>query len=173
MTDGHKLPDVLSTDLDIVFVGTAAGKESAERGEYYAGAGNRFWQTLHEVGLTPRRFRPDEFHELRSLRMGLTDLSKFESGTDGEIRHFDLEHFAQNIVRYRPRAIAFTGKKAAAIALGKDGTDQVAYGRQPARDGFPEVFVLTSTSAAARSHWDIAPWAALADWHAATRSIPG
>ena len=46
---GHRLPDLLLPDLRVVFVGTAAGKRSAELGHYYAGRGNRFWRTLHEV----------------------------------------------------------------------------------------------------------------------------
>ena len=32
MSAAHKLPDVLTTDLDIIFVGTAAGQASADRG---------------------------------------------------------------------------------------------------------------------------------------------
>ena len=51
----HVLPDVLAPDLRVVFVGTAAGARSAAVGHYYAGPGNRFWHTLHEIGLTPRR----------------------------------------------------------------------------------------------------------------------
>src|SRR2546427_10087333 len=52
---GHKLPDLLAPSLRVVFVGTAAGRESAAKC-YYAGRGNRFWRTLHEVGLTPRLY---------------------------------------------------------------------------------------------------------------------
>lgn len=51
------LPDVLKPDLKIVFCGTAAGRESAARGAYYAGSGNSFWKTLHEVGLYPALVR--------------------------------------------------------------------------------------------------------------------
>ena len=58
------LPDVLRPDLDVVFVGTAAGRRSAAVGAYYAHPGNRFWKTLHSTGLTPRLFAPDEFREL-------------------------------------------------------------------------------------------------------------
>jgi len=168
---GHRLPDVLDTDLNVIFIGTAAGKKSAETGHYYAGPGNRFWPTLHEVGLTPRCFRPEEFRELLGLRMGLTDLSKLGAGMDHEIRpeEFDFAHFKANLAHFRPRAIAFTSKKAAALALGEDSTHDVAYGRQAQRDGLPEIFVLTSPSGAARSHWDIAPWLELAHWLAATR----
>jgi TDG/mug DNA glycosylase family protein len=166
MTD-HKLPDLLAPDLRVIFVGTAAGKRSAERGHYYAGRGNRFWRTMHEIGLTPRRFEPREFRDLLPLGIGLTDMSKLGSGMDHQIasHKFDPAQFADNVRCYRPRTIAFTSKKAAIIWLGKAATHAIAYGRQPERPAdFPEVFVLPSPSGAARSYWDIAPWQQLAVW---------
>ena len=54
------LPDLLANDLDLVIVGTAAGRASAKRRLYYAGPGNRFWPMLHEVGLTPIELRPGD-----------------------------------------------------------------------------------------------------------------
>jgi TDG/mug DNA glycosylase family protein len=162
----HKLPDLLASNLRVIFVGTAAGKRSAELGHYYAGRGNRFWRTLHEVGLTPRCFAPGEFRDLLALGIGLTDMSKLGSGMDREIakHEFDPERFKTNVRRYRPHAIAFTSKKAASIWLDR-ARRAVAYGRQTERSiDFPEVFVLPSPSGAARSHWRIAPWQELADW---------
>ena len=162
----HKLPDLLAPNLRVVFVGTAAGRQSAARGEYYAGRGNRFWRTLHEIGLTPRRFEPPEFRDLLALGIGLTDMSKLGSGMDHQVakHEFDPEQFAANVRRYRPRAIAFTSKKAAGIWLGR-ATRATAYGRQPpTAPAFPEVFVLPSPSGAARSHWSTAPWQELAAW---------
>lgn len=163
----YKLPDLLAPNLRIVFVGTAAGKRSAELGHYYAGRGNRFWRTLHEVGLTPRLFEPSEFRDLLPLGIGLTDMSKLGAGMDHQIakHEFDSEQFETNVRRYRPRSIAFTGKKAASIWLGRTATRAIPYGRLPERPaGFPKVFVLPSPSGAARSHWDIAPWQVLAHW---------
>jgi double-stranded uracil-DNA glycosylase len=55
------LPDLLAPGLDLVVVETAAGRTSAERQCYYAGPGNRFWRTLHEVSLTAIELRPDEY----------------------------------------------------------------------------------------------------------------
>jgi TDG/mug DNA glycosylase family protein len=162
-----RLPDLLAPNLRIIFVGTAAGKRSAELGHYYAGRGNRFWRTLHEVGLTPRQFAPEEDSNLLALHIGLTDMSKLGAGMDHQIasHEFDPAQFVANVRRYRPRAVAFTSKKAASIWLGKDATRAIPYGRQPDRPAdFPEVFVLPSPSGAARSYWDIAPWQALADW---------
>ena len=45
----HTLPDILQPNLKVVFCGTAAGDASAKKRAYYAGPGNRFWKTLHEV----------------------------------------------------------------------------------------------------------------------------
>lgn len=164
-TDAHKLPDVLAPDLRVIFVGTAAGTASAALGHYYAGPGNRFWRTLHEIGLTPRLFEPKEFRDLLALGIGLTDMSKRESGMDHQLSKdaFDLDHFTTTIRAYRPRVIAFTSKKAASIWLGASDTQNMSFGRQvntPA--DFPDVFVLPSTSGAARASWIITPWQQLA-----------
>jgi len=37
------LPDLLASNLKIVFCGSAAGTKSAENKAYYAGPGNRFY----------------------------------------------------------------------------------------------------------------------------------
>jgi double-stranded uracil-DNA glycosylase len=166
----HKLPDILAPNLRVVFVGTAAGKRSAEIGAYYAHPGNRFWWTLHEIKLTTRLFEPHEFRNLLALGIGLTDMSKLGSGMDHQIakRLFDRAQFEANVRRYRPRAIAFTSKKAASIWLGRNATWAILYGRQsPTLPDFPAVFVLPSPSGAARLYWDIAPWRELAHWLAA------
>ncbi|HEU5143069.1 MAG TPA: uracil-DNA glycosylase family protein [Solirubrobacterales bacterium] len=47
------LPDLVRPGLRVVFCGTAAGTASARAGAYYAGPGNRFWETLRVTGLTP------------------------------------------------------------------------------------------------------------------------
>jgi double-stranded uracil-DNA glycosylase len=163
----HRLPDVLAPNLRVVFVGTASGRRSAELGHYYAGRGNRFWRTLHEIKLTPRLYEPREFRDLLALGIGLTDMSKLGSGMDYQIakRLFDRAQFEANVRRYRPRAIAFTSKKAASIWLGRNATRAILYGRQPPKaPDFPAVFVLPSPSGAGRSYWDISPWRELASW---------
>lgn len=56
------LADLLRPGLASSFCGTAAGAASALRRAYYAGPGNGFWRTVHEVGLTPRLLQPDSTH---------------------------------------------------------------------------------------------------------------
>ena len=150
------LPDVLRRDLRAVISGTAAGKASARRRAYYAGPGNKFWQSLRRVGLTPHVLKPQEFRELLGHGIGLTDLVKRVSGADRDLRrgHFDAEGFRKKILRVRPRAVAFNGKRAAEAFLGRP----VRYGFQKERIGRAAIFVLPSTSGAASGFWDEAYW---------------
>ena len=166
-----RLPDVLRDNLDVIFVGTAAGRRSAELGIYYAHSGNYFWRTLWQLGLTPRRFAPRDFAKLRDVGIGFTDLSKSACGMDLYIApgEFDVTAFDAKIRQLQPRAIAFTSKKAASLWL-RRRTDRIAYGRQKRRSiDTCEVFVLPSPSAAARRYWKIEPWRDLADWLRATK----
>jgi len=165
----EKLPDLLQDGLKLVFVGTAAGQRSADVGHYYAHPGNRFWRTIHEVGITPRQYQPHEFPGLLDLRIGFTDMCKTGSGMDHTALNFpvDVPGFRKKMQQYRPRTIAFTSKKAASLFYGRP-TKTIALGRQP-RDqdflqDFPEVFVLASPSGAASGHWSVRPWQELADW---------
>ncbi len=164
------LPDVLAPGLAVVFCGSAPGRASARRGAYYAGPGNRFWPTLHAVGLTPRRLAPEEFRELPRHGLGLTDLCQGASGPDAELPRDadDTAALAAKIARYRPHWLAFVGKRPAKVFL---GMTEVALGPRVASP-FPHtrVFVLPSPSGAARGHWDIAPWHDLAVRVAAIRA---
>jgi TDG/mug DNA glycosylase family protein len=154
------LPDVLVPGLRIVFCGYAPGTASAKADAYYAGRGNRFWLTLHEVGLTPVLLRPAEFARLPEFGIGLTDVSKSAFGSDREVgrRGVDPERLAATIATAGPTHLAFNGKNSARAALGRP----VTYGPQPERIGGASVWVLPSTSGAARRFWDIGPWHELA-----------
>jgi double-stranded uracil-DNA glycosylase len=161
----HRLPDQLRADLRLVFVGTAASTRSASVGHYYAHPGNRFWRTLHEVGITSRQHQPNEFASLLELGIGFTDLSKSGAGMDHQIarQSFDVAGFKAKIQTYRPRTIAFTSKKAASLFYSRP-TSALSLGRQQPMHGFPATFVLSSPSGAASGHWTLQPWRELAEW---------
>lgn len=154
------LPDVIEPGLRVVFCGTAAGAKSAAVGAYYAGPGNAFWATLHEIGLTPRHLRPDEYAELPRYGIGLTDICKVRSGSDQEVgtAGFDAAQLVQTLTEHAPAWIAFNGKNAGRAALGRP----VNYGDQRERLGPCRAFVLPSTSGAARGFWDVRHWHDLA-----------
>ncbi|MBK1670774.1 hypothetical protein CKO28_22410 [Rhodovibrio sodomensis] len=156
------LPDILAPELDVVFCGSAAGAVSARVGAYYAGPGNRFWPSLAAVGLTPVELPPERCRELPHYGLGLTDLCQRASGADADLPQDadDPAALDAKIRRYRPRVLAFVGKRSAKAFLNARHVD---VGRQAASP-FPatELFVLPSPSGAARGSWDIQPWHALA-----------
>ncbi len=158
-----RLPDQLAPGLRVVFVGTAAGRMSAELGHYYAHPGNRFWRTLHDVGITPRRYAPHEFAALRALGIGFTDLCKHGAGMDHVALQagVDVAAFTAKMRHHRPGIVAFTSKKAASLFYRRP-TAQIALGRQPPIDDFPVAFVLASPPGAASGAWSPVPWRDLA-----------
>jgi len=154
------LPDVLAPGLAIVFCGSAVGAASARRGAYYAGPGNAFWPTLAKVGLTPHQLAPEEYKSITKYRLGLTDLAKTISGSDHVLteEHFDRKGLRSKMLRYRPRVLAFTSKRAAEEFL----KHPVHYGFLGETIGDTALFVLPSPSGAARRYWNERPWRELA-----------
>jgi TDG/mug DNA glycosylase family protein len=63
------------------------------------------------------------------------------------------------VQRFAPDVLAFVGKRAAGVALGRP---VVHTGPQTERFGGAETWVLPSTSGLAVRWWDPAPWHALA-----------
>jgi TDG/mug DNA glycosylase family protein len=155
------LPDVLETSLKVVFCGSAGGDESARRGAYYAGPGNQFWSILAETGLIPFRLRPEQYPSLIQYRIGLTDLVKGRSGRDIILsaHDFDVGSFKAKIEKYAPIAVGFNEKKAAQLFL---ASPPVEYGSQKEKIGPTALFVLPSTSGAARGFWNPNFWFQLA-----------
>ncbi len=154
------LRDVLAPRLRVVFCGTAPGAASARRQAYYAGPGNAFWPSLFEVGFTPRQLRPEEYAAVTDYGLGLTDLAKEVSGQDSVLSPEDFDRVAlgAKVQRYCPGVLAFTSKRAAQEFLCRP----VDYGLLPDSIGATRLFVLTSPSGAARRHWSLQPWHALA-----------
>lgn len=154
------LPDVLVPGLAVVFCGTAVGTASALRRAYYAGRGNGFWQTLAEVGLTPRRIEPEEYQCITDFGLGLTDLAKTISGADDVLsnEHFGRGELHAKVLQYKPKVLAFTSKRAAQEFLGHP----VPYGLLDEKIDDTLLFVLPSPSGTARRHWDLKPWRDLA-----------
>jgi TDG/mug DNA glycosylase family protein len=168
---GYLVPDVLETGLRLVFCGTAPSRASAAAKAYYARPGNRFWPTIHQVGITPRRFAPQDYRQLLDLNIGLTDLCKVHSGVDAELPAgaFDVKAFRKKIKLYRPRIIAFTSKNAAQSFLGQ----AVDYGLQPDKLYGAQLFVLTSPSGLATRFFDVNVWKELAALVRAEGAHPG
>lgn len=164
------IPDLLAPGLDLVFCGTAPSPISFKARAYYANPGNAFWPTLYAVGLTPERLAPQRFPELLGFGIGLTDLNKTEVGSDHELSPaaMDAASLHAKLRQFRPAAIAFTSKNAAALGL---GVKAPAYGRQETLLEGAVVFVLASPSGRARSFWTLTPWQEAAAFVAERRRL--
>jgi double-stranded uracil-DNA glycosylase len=155
------LRDLLAPGLRVAFCGTAPGTASAKARAYYAGPGNAFWKALHQTGLTPVELAPAEFARLPEFGIGLTDICKVLYGSDAEVGtvEFDVDGLRQRIAAVEPAYLAFNGKNAARGALER----AVEFGLQEEQIGGAAVWVLPSTSGAARRYWDIGPWQELSE----------
>jgi TDG/mug DNA glycosylase family protein len=162
-TRRHVLPDRLRPGLKLVFCGTAAGRQSALSRAYYAHGQNKFWKTLHEIGLTPCLFMPHDYEKLWELGIGLTDIAKYAYGMDHQLPADALGPEAvaaleTRIRKMKPTILAFTSLNGGRKVMGKNAVA----GEQPERLGETRVFILPSPSPLADNHWDIGPWRALA-----------
>jgi TDG/mug DNA glycosylase family protein len=152
------LPDVLRPGLAVVFCGTAPGNTSAQRRAYYAHPRNRFWQILHQCGLTDRRLLPEEYVQLQQFDIGLTDLCKLASGNDDQLPPGALkaDRLLAAVVSHKPRYLAFTSRTAGRVVCGQSAQ----YGRQKTHSG-TEILILPTTSprwgegwwSEQKSHW--------------------
>jgi len=160
-TPADILPDLLRPGLRLVICGTAPSTRSAAVGAYYAGPGNKFWRTIHAIGLTPQLLAPEEWRSLDALGIGFTDVVKRHSGMDRDLPAgaFDAARVRASIETHQPGILAFNGKAAAKAFLGRTG---IGYGRQDVAIGRTAVWVLPSTSGAASGAWSIEPWHILA-----------
>jgi double-stranded uracil-DNA glycosylase len=154
------LPDLLQPGLRLVFCGSAAGTLSARRGHYYAHPQNKFWATLHSIGLTPRRLDPSEFASLAEWGIGLTDIAKNVSGMDrqlpaGSLGRDACEDLRARILAHRPAILAFTSLTAGRSLLGGDA----GFGEQAETIGATRLWLLPSPSPAANGNWRAnEPW---------------
>lgn len=135
-----------------MFCGTAVATASAERGHYYSGRGNKFWQLLHESGFTPFRLTPEDDDSLPSFGVGITDLVKTVAQShDRGLDFGGAPTVAGHIIAAAPQWVAFNGLtagRAASRHLGLGRPKEVGLGEQSWAIGPSRVFVVPNSSGA-------------------------
>lgn len=164
--EGVSIPDVISTDLRVLFCGINPGLWSGATGHHFARPGNRFWPALHASGFTPRLLRPHEQDELPDHGLGITNLVSRASARADELTAEELREgglaLEENARRYRPQWVAVVGITAYRTAFGER---KAAVGPQQRRIADARVWVLPNPSGL-NAHWNAA---ALADEFARLR----
>lgn len=159
---------MIASGLDILFVGINPSTLSANTGHHFARNTNRFYRALHEGGLTPRLYAPEEDHSLVDLGIGITNIVDRPTGMAQELKRAEYEAgrepLREKIRTYRPLIVAFAGRMAATGYYGK--TRPV--GPQEDTIEGARVFVAPSPSAANKAHH---PDADLYEWYRRLRAF--
>jgi TDG/mug DNA glycosylase family protein len=161
------VPDVLASDLDVIFCGINPGRVSAAAAAHFANPRNDFWRLLHEAGFTPRLVEPSEQFEVLQWGVGLTNAAPRTTGGSGDLRAADFAGTAVRLERLaaelRPRTIGFVGKEAYRGPF----RERPEHGLQERRLGQTLLFVLPSTSPANAA----VPYAERLRWFATLRKL--
>ena len=115
------IPDVVTTELDVLFCGINPSLYSGATGFHFARPGNRFWATLHGAGFTDRQLRPDDVDELLAAGIGITNLVNRATATAAELGKAELltgaARLRETARSHRPRAVAIVGISAYRVAF--------------------------------------------------------
>ena len=141
------LPELLARGLDVIFVGAAPSLYAAERGHYYAGPRNRFWQLLHQSGFTPRLLLEEEDAQVLRYGIGLTAIFPSIASSDNsalpEPTAADRAALNDRLLHYAPLVICYNGKDVYRLC---SEVDAPRWGLQRERLGESLQYVVHSSS---------------------------
>jgi TDG/mug DNA glycosylase family protein len=144
---GRTVPDVIASDLDVLFCGINPGLYSAATGHHFARPGNRFWPTLAGAGFTEGVLDPSDEHRLLDAGCGITNLVTRATATAAELDDDELAKghrtLERKVRRYAPRWLAVLGIGAYRTAFGER---RAHIGEQPRRLGSTGLWVLPNPS---------------------------
>jgi TDG/mug DNA glycosylase family protein len=144
---GKTLPDVIATDLKLLFCGINPGLYTAAIGHHFGRPGNRFWPALYAAGFTDRLLSPYEEHELLARGYGITNIVARASARADELTEDELRQGARILEgkarRYRPRFLAVLGITAYRRAFQQPNA---VLGLQPEKLAETKIWLLPSPS---------------------------
>ena len=144
---GKTLPDVIASNLDVLFCGINPGLYTAAVQQHFGRPGNRFWPTLHRSGFTPRLFSPSEQRELLTLGIGITNVVARATAAADELTREELiqggKILARKVKRYTPRYLAIVGMGAYRTAFDRP---KAKMGLQDETIGATKIWVLPNPS---------------------------
>ncbi len=141
------IPDLIATDLQVLFCGINPGLWSGATGHHFARPGNRFWPALHAGGFTPRLLKPFEEAELLSYGYGITNFVNRTTATAAELSDAELIAGAlrlqKTVRKYQPAMLAILGIGAYRTGFGRK---KAALGLQAEAIGQTRIWVLPNPS---------------------------
>ncbi|WP_080845978.1 G/U mismatch-specific DNA glycosylase [Cytobacillus gottheilii] len=106
--------DIICPDLDVLFIGFNPSIKSSETGHHFANRSNRFWKILHQAGLTPYQYLPEQDRDLLELNYGLTNIVARPTKAADEISKEEYNEgrllLAEKLQTYQPKIACYVGK---------------------------------------------------------------
>ena len=135
---GRGVPDLVRTDVRLLFVGINPGLWTAAVQAHFARPGNRFYRALHAGGILPEELDVRGGFDERSRSalldggIGITNLVARATARADELEPGELRAGRRALVRkvrrWKPRVVAVVGLSAFRTAFGRPWA---AVGRQP------------------------------------------
>lgn len=148
-----EVPDLLGTDVRLLFVGINPGLWTAATQTHFAHPVNRFYPALLQAGIIDRRIDAaagmddDDRAYFRARRLGITNLARRATVRADELSPDELreggERLRKLVTRLRPRVVAVAGITAYRQAFGER---KALVGRQPQPLGGAELWVVSNPS---------------------------
>jgi TDG/mug DNA glycosylase family protein len=140
-------PDILATGLDVIFCGLNPASSAAVAGHNFSNGSNRFWTVLHLAGFTALRLQPPDERRLLEYRCGITAVVRRPTRKAAEVSPEEFRQarlgFETRMRHYAPRCIAFLGKRALSIMIGRP---DVNWGRLPTKFAGTMAWILPNPS---------------------------
>lgn len=144
---GKTVPDVIATNLKVLFCGINPGLYTAAVGHHFARPGNRFWPALYKSGFTDRLVSPFEECDLLKTGLGITNVVARATASASELTKEDFVKgggaLSAKIKKYQPRIVAILGVGAYRQAFAKP---KAQVGEQPERMHDARIWVLPNPS---------------------------
>jgi TDG/mug DNA glycosylase family protein len=124
---GATLPDLLGSDVRLLFVGINPGLWTVAVQAHFGRRGNRFYPALFRAGIVDRLidasagYTPDDLAHLKARGVGITNLVPTATAKADELSAAELiaggRSLAERIPRIRPNVVAILGITAYRIAF--------------------------------------------------------
>ena len=141
------VPDVITSDLRVLFCGINPGLYTAAVGHHFARPGNRFWPALYAAGFTDRKLSPFEERELLKSGYGITNVVQRATVGADQLTKEEIVaggvRLRAKVLRYRPRILAVLGLGAYRTAFNQP---KALVGLQEERIGDTLLWVLPNPS---------------------------
>ncbi|KAK4229711.1 uracil-DNA glycosylase-like protein [Podospora fimiseda] len=180
------LPDAITPNLLVLFVGLNPGILTSSTGHAYAHPTNLFWRLLHSSGITPRLCSPTEDRQMPELySLGLTNIVARPTKNGAELSKKEMDDgvsiLEEKVRTNKPEVVCVVGKSIwESLWRVKHGKaikkEEFRYGWQVGKEEYmgqseewkgARVFVASSTSGLAATLKPAekeAIWKELGDW---------